>query len=87
MAANTSRSRLNAVMMLRARVTNGRIHLDEPTDLPEGTELSVVVDARGDDALSPEEDAGLIAALDSIRARRGVDGATARARLLARAGA
>jgi hypothetical protein len=27
---------------LRARVTNGRIVLDEPTDLPEGTVLELV---------------------------------------------
>jgi hypothetical protein len=25
-------------------VENGRVHLDEPTELPEGTELELVVD-------------------------------------------
>jgi hypothetical protein len=32
---------------LRARVQNGRLHLDQPTGLPEGTELDLVIDAEG----------------------------------------
>lgn len=39
---------------LRARVSNGRLVIDEPTTLPEGTILDLVVDDEGDD-LSPEE--------------------------------
>ncbi|MFZ1990500.1 MAG: hypothetical protein WAW96_12100 [Alphaproteobacteria bacterium] len=39
---------------LRARVENGRLILNEPTDLPEGMTLDLVIDDEGDD-LSPEE--------------------------------
>ncbi len=43
---------------LRTRVRHGRIVLDEPTDLPEGTEVEVVLAERGDD-LDDEERARL----------------------------
>lgn len=33
---------------IRARVRNGRLTVDEPTSLPEGTELDLVVDDAGD---------------------------------------
>lgn len=39
---------------IRARVKNGRLLLDVPTDLPEGTVLDLVLDDEGDD-LGPEE--------------------------------
>jgi hypothetical protein len=39
---------------IRARVHNGRLQLDEPTALPEGTVLDLVVDDEGDD-LNGEE--------------------------------
>jgi hypothetical protein len=39
---------------LRARVENGRLVVDEPTSLPEGTVLDLVVDHEGDD-LTVEE--------------------------------
>jgi predicted DNA-binding antitoxin AbrB/MazE fold protein len=59
---------------LKARVENGRLKLDEPTDLPEGAEVDVAV--LGDD-LSPEERAELHAsldqALDDSDAGRGMD--------------
>lgn len=42
---------------LRARVENGRLHLDEPTELPEGTELELVVDDDGDDLTDQERHA------------------------------
>jgi len=45
-------------MGLRATVRNGRLVVDEPTDLPEGTVLELVVDDEGDD-LSSEETAAL----------------------------
>jgi hypothetical protein len=58
----------------KIHVENGRIKLDEPTDLPEGAELEVVVI---DDELSPEERAELHAsldrALDDSEAGRGMD--------------
>ena len=34
---------------LRAQVKNGRLVVDEPTSLPEGTVLDLVVDDEGDD--------------------------------------
>lgn len=43
------------------QVKNGRILLDEPTDLPEGAELEVLV---LDDDLSADERAALHASLD-----------------------
>lgn len=49
---------------LRARVENGRIHLDEPTDLPEGTELELVIADEGDN-LDPEERRKLNEALEA----------------------
>jgi hypothetical protein len=39
---------------LRARVENGRLILDEPTSLPEGTVVDLVADDDGDD-LTDEE--------------------------------
>ena len=34
---------------LRARVKNGRLILDQPTTLPDGTTLDLVLDDEGDD--------------------------------------
>lgn len=34
---------------VRARVQNGRLIVDEPTSLPEGTILDLVMDDEGDD--------------------------------------
>jgi hypothetical protein len=62
-------------MALRARVHNGRITLDEPTDLPEGAELDLV--AMDADTLNAEERELLHASLDRAladsEAGRGVD--------------
>jgi hypothetical protein len=49
---------------IRARVKNGRLVVDEPTDLPEGTVLDLVVDDEGDDLDADER-----AALDDALAR------------------
>lgn len=58
----------------KVQVKNGRLMLDEPTDLPDGAEVEVVVI---DDALSATERAELHAsldrALDDSAAGRGVD--------------
>jgi len=58
---------------LRTRVRKGRIHLDEPTDLPEGTTLDLVVDDEGDE-LTPRDRKRLDRAIDkawnSAKARR-----------------
>lgn len=63
---------------LRARVQNGRILLDAPTDLPEGTVLDLVVDDEGDD-LEDDERAELHGALSrglaSAHAGQGRSGA------------
>jgi hypothetical protein len=48
----------------RARVEKGRLVLDEPTSLPDGTELELVVDDEGDD-LTPEERRALHEALSA----------------------
>ena len=58
---------------LRARVHNGRLLLDEPTDLPEGTVLDLVVDDEGDDMDAAERavlDASISRGLDAARAGR-----------------
>ena len=52
---------------VRARVKNGRLLLDEPTDLPEGTEIELL-SVDDVDELDPEERAKLYGFLaESIR--------------------
>lgn len=41
-------------MALRAQVTKGRLVLDEPTTLPEGTIVDLVADDEGDDLTDNE---------------------------------
>jgi hypothetical protein len=53
---------LQTMLARKAHVENGRIVLDEPTTLPEGASLDVVV-VDGDDDLDEEERARLHAAL------------------------
>jgi hypothetical protein len=60
---------------LRARVTRGRLVLDEPTDLPEGTVLDLVLDDEGDDLDANDRaalDAAIAKAWDQIRAGQAV---------------
>jgi hypothetical protein len=61
---------------LKVQVKNGRLVLDEPTDLPDGAEVEVVVI---DDDLTVDERAELHAsldrALDDSEAGRGMDAA------------
>ena len=64
---------------LKAHVKNGRLVLDEPTDLPEGKEIELV---PLDDVLTPDEEQGLIVALESLSAGKGVPHEAARERLL-----
>jgi hypothetical protein len=56
---------------LRARVRNGRLTLDEPSDLPEGTEVELFVLADGDvpddDDLDDDDRARLHAAIVASR--------------------
>jgi hypothetical protein len=49
---------------LQARVENGRLVLDEPTTLPEGTVVDLVADDEGDD-LTDEERRALHEALSA----------------------
>jgi hypothetical protein len=49
-------------MALRATVREGRLLVDEPTDLPEGTVLDLVIDDDGDD-LDTAEHAAIRAAI------------------------
>ncbi len=43
-------------MNVRAVVHDGRLVLDEPTELPEGTVLDLVVDDEGDDLTDAERE-------------------------------
>jgi hypothetical protein len=51
-------------MAIRAKVQSGRIVVDEPTSLPDGTTLDLVVDDGGDE-LDSEERAALHAHLEA----------------------
>ncbi len=52
-------------MSLRARVEKGRLVLDEPTTLPEGTVVDLVVDDEGDDLTADQRSALHVALLAS----------------------
>lgn len=69
---------------IRATVRNGRLVVDEPTALPEGTVLDLVVDDEGDD-LTPLERTALNDAIGraaaSLEAGRGVPAGEVLARL------
>jgi hypothetical protein len=57
-------------MVLRALVKNGHLCLDEPTSLPEGTILDLVIDDEGDNLDDDEYaalHADLAAAWESVR--------------------
>jgi hypothetical protein len=74
---------------LKARVHNGRLVLDEPTDLPEGEVVELVrlqeVRADGEDDLDDEERAELHTALresiEQMKTGNTIDGAVALAEL------
>lgn len=58
----------------RARVQNGRLVVDEPTTLPEGTVLDLVVDDEGDDLDAAERtlrDEALVKAWQQAQAGQG----------------
>jgi hypothetical protein len=55
-------------LTLRARVRGGRLILDEPIDLPEGSEVELVL-AREEDDLDEADRARLHAAVDRARAQ------------------
>ena len=54
---------------IRAKVKEGRLLVDEPTSLPEGTVLELVLDDEGDDLTENEREA-LYAALANAGSRR-----------------
>ena len=70
--------------VLRAKVQGGRLLLDEPSNLPEGTEVELAV-IDGNDELDDDERARLHAALDhadeQLRTGRYVSGDAVIARL------
>ncbi len=53
---------LDAMQPLKAHVHNGRLVLDEPTDLPEGSEVELLL--IDDGHIEPEERARLIQAIE-----------------------
>jgi hypothetical protein len=53
--------------VLRARVKGGHIVVDEPTDLPDGTELKLLL-LEGEDEMTAEECADLDAMIERGRA-------------------
>ena len=73
---------------LKAQVKNGRIIVDEPTDLPEGTELYLVPADTESDDMDDEERAELNAMLDEsleqMRDGKTIDGPTFVAKLRSR---
>ena len=73
------------MLTVRALVRNGRLVLDEPTDLPEGSEVELA--ATGGDDLTDEDRIRLHAALDraeeELRAGNWVAGADVIGRLRA----
>ncbi len=60
--AASLKSRYVLYVSVRALVHNGRLIVDQPTDLPEGTILDLVVDDEGDQ-LDPQDRAALDAAI------------------------
>lgn len=76
------------MLPLLTHVKNGRIVVDEPTDLPDGTPIVVAVEEDDLGDLTPEERSELDAVLDAgiadMRAGRVVEGDEIVRRLLAR---
>ena len=79
LAATSGRPYISAMSPLRARVENGRIVLDEPTTLPDGTVIELVADDEGDDLTNEERRAlheALSASWESATAGRVRPGST-----------
>jgi hypothetical protein len=77
------------MLPLKAHVQNGHFVVDQPTDLPEGTEVQLLLVEEDDsDDMTPEERAQLRRALDAgfqaFREGRFVEGDEIVHRLLAR---
>ena len=71
-------------LTLKARVRGGRLLLDEPTELPDGSEVDLVLADDGDE-LADDDRARLHASLqrsaEQFRAGQGIDADEALARL------
>jgi hypothetical protein len=75
--AASCRARLALMTLtMKAHVRGGRLVLDEPTDLPEGSEVELVLADEGDE-LDDDDRARLHASLqrsdEQLRAGRGID--------------
>ena len=80
-----ARATLDSMEALRALVRNGRLVMDEATELPEGTEVRlIVVEDELDEGERTELDAALREGIAEMRAGKTVDGHEAIARLRAR---
>lgn len=81
-----ARATLESMATLHARVRGGRIVVDEATDLPEGTELTLVM-VDSDDEMTADERADLEAEIErgrtDIAAGRGISGEALLARVRA----
>jgi hypothetical protein len=65
-------------MVIKARVQDGRLIVDEPTDLPEGTEVELIPIDPGDDLDDAEREElhkALAQSQEDIKAGRLVDAA------------
>ena len=85
-ARTASEYTVTTMQALKAHVKNGRLVLDEPTDLPEGAEVTLAITDDEDD-LSDEERAELRAELQAsvaeMKAGKGIDAAVVLAELRA----
>jgi hypothetical protein len=71
-------------LTLKAQVRGGRLVLDEPTELPEGSEVELVLADDGDELDDDDRarlDASLQRSAEQFRAGRGIDADQALARL------
>lgn len=78
---------MEAMQPLKAVVRNGRIVMDEPTELPEGTELVLTVLDEGDDLDDTDRarlHASLRRSMAQAKAGKLIDGDEVIGRLLAR---
>jgi hypothetical protein len=64
----------NTVQALRARVRNGRLVLDEPTNLPEGAEVELLPADDLDDEERAELNSSLDEGIEQARAGNTIDG-------------
>jgi len=72
-------------MVVRGHVRNGRLVVDEPTDLPDGAEVLLAeVDDGEDDTLTAEEAQGIEEAIASVERGEGIPAAQVFAELRAR---